>query len=214
MTSQLTLYNGALRIIKERKLASLSEDREAKRLLDDAYVDGRTEGAVKFCLEQGQWAHARRTAQIDYDPNYTADFGYRYAFGIPDDFVKPVSICTDPYLEIPLLHYTDETNFWYADLQTIYVCYVSNGVTYGGDMSRWPQSFVDLVESRLALEVAPNLTNGDRMIQWAQAAYDKALIEARSANAMRQPTRFLPPGSWVAARFGHGLSRRSRWEGG
>jgi hypothetical protein len=210
MTDQLSLYNGACRILKERRLASLSENREVRRLLDDAWVDGRTEGAVRFCLEQGQWAHGRRATQIDYDPDVATDFGFQYAFGIPEDFVRPVALCSDPYFEIPLLRYVDEAGYWYCDLQTIYVVYVSDGLTFGGDVSRWPQSFIELVQARLALEVAPNLTNSDRAIQWAEKAYKDALTEARSANAVRQPTRFMPPGSWSLSRHGSG-SDRSFW---
>lgn len=213
MTDQLSLYNGALRILKERKLASLTENREARRLLDDAWVDGRTEGAVRFCLEQGQWAHARRAVQIDFNPDVSTDFGFQYAFEIPEDFVRPVSLCTDPYFTQPLLNYVDEADHWYAELQTIYVVYVSDGLQFGGDMSRWPQSFVELVQSRLATEIAPNLTNGDKAIQWANFAYDKALKEARSANAVRQPTRFMPPGRWTLSRTMGVGSRRSRWDG-
>ena len=213
MTDKLSLFNGALRIVKERKLASLTENREPRRLLDDAYGDGATDGAVRFCLEQGQWSFGRRAVQIDYNPDITPDFGYRYAFEIPSDMVKLVSLCSDAYYEIPLLRYVDEGDYWYCELQTIYAIFVSNGPTFGTDMSRWPQSFVDLVQARLALEIAPCLTNGDRAMQWAEAAYKTALREARSANAMRQPTKFLPPGSWTSSRTGRISSRNSRWDG-
>ena len=213
MTDQLSLYNGALRLLKERRLSSLSEARECRRLLDDAWGDGRTYGSVAYCLQDGQWVFARRTVQIDFSPSITPTFGYRYAFDHPSDMVKPVAICSDQYLTQPLLHYQDEGSYWYCDLQTIYVSYISNGVTFGGDMSRWGEKFVKLVEAHLAMEIAPNLTNSDGAIRLAEAAYLKAIKAARSDDAMRQPTRFLPPGSWVSARGGGGR-RRSLWNGG
>lgn len=214
MTDQLSLYNGALRLLKERKLASLTEGRESRRLLDDAWGDGRTYGSVAYCLQDGQWAHARRTVQIDYSPSISPSFGYSYAFDHPTDMVKPVAICSDERMQQPLLQYQDEGSYWYCDLQTIYVTYISNGATFGGDMSRWSEKFVKLVEAHLATEIAPNLTNSDGAIKLADIAYSRAVRAARSDDAMRQPTRFMPPGSWSTARRGGSYHRRSLWNGG
>ena len=214
MTTQLGLYNGALRILKERKLASLSENCEARRLLDDVWEDGPTgDGAVKYCLEVGQWTFATRTVQADYSPSVEPDFGYRYAFDQPDDLVDVCGIWQDEGLHTPLTRYTDEARFWYCDLQTIYVSYVSNGEDYGGDMSLWPETFKKLVEAYLAKEIAPNLTQGNDRIAIADRAFKNALLEARSGDAMRKPTKFLPTGSWVASREGRWGSRDSRWDG-
>lgn len=213
MTNQLSLYNGALRILKSRRLASLTEVREPRLLLDEAWGDGSTHGAVRYCLEGGQWVFARRSVKIDYSPSIDPGFGYRYAFDHPDDYIKPVAICADEYFSQPLLQYIDEGDYWYCALQTIYVTYISNGSTFGLDMSRWPETFVKLVEARLARDIAPNLTNGDRMIDWAEHSYTMALREAASHDAMKQPTRFMPAGKWARSRSG-GARRGSLWSGG
>lgn len=212
MTDQLSLYNGALRVLKERRLASLSENREPRRLLDDAWADGLSGGVVRRCLQLGQWTFGRRTVMIDYSPSITPDFGHRHAFDHPDDMIMPVSICCDEYMTQPLLHYVDEGDYWYCDLQTIFVTYISSGATFAGDMSRWPETFVKVVEAALAEEIAPNLTNSDSAIKWAYAASERAMREAKSSDAMRQPTRFMPPGSWTMSRAGNGF-RRSYWNG-
>jgi hypothetical protein len=60
--SRLSIYNGALRECQERKLASLSEDREPRRVLDDVWNDG--DGLLRFVLRQKQWRFARRTVEI------------------------------------------------------------------------------------------------------------------------------------------------------
>jgi hypothetical protein len=213
MTTQLSLYNGALRVLKERKLASLTENREPRRLLDDAWQDGVAGGVVRQCLQMGQWVFARRSVMIDYSPSITPDFGYRYAFDHPEGYIKPVSICSDEFGAAPILRYVDEGDYWYTDLQTIYVTYISSGASFGGDMSRWPETFIKVVEAGLAREIAPNLTNSDNAIKWAEAAYKQAMREARSDDAMRGPTRFPPPGTWTTSRHGTG-SRNSRWSGG
>lgn len=200
MTTKLGLYNGALRLIKERKLASLSENREPRRLLDDAYGDGQTEGSVKLCLELGQWTFATRTVQSDYSPSIEPPFGYQYAFDQPSDMVDVCGIFSDEYCAQPLLHYTDERHFWYCDLQTIYVQYVSNHTSYGADLSLWPESFVKVVEADLAREIAGNLTQGEDKVKLAYQAFNMALRDARSGDAMRKPAKFMPQGGWVTAR--------------
>lgn len=210
MTTKLGLYNGALRLCKERKLASLSENREPRRLLDEAYGDGSTTGAVKACLQMGQWTFAMRTIKLDYSPSVEPDFGYRKAFDQPVDMVRVSAVCSDEYFKYPLLEYADERAFWFADLDTIYVRYVSNDASYGADLSLWPESFVKLVEAYLAQEIVGNLTGADS--QNVARVYKDSKTNALSQDAMNKPTAFTPSGSWSSARRG-GSSNRSRWSG-
>lgn len=205
--TKLGLYNGALRIIKERKLASLTEGRESRRLLDDAYGDGSTNGAVRYCLEMGQWTFATRSVQIDYSPSVTPSFGHRYAFDRPSDLVRVCAVCQDEYFKVPLLEYVDERNYWYASQQTIYVKYVSNGASYGADLSLWPESFVKTVEAYLAKEIVSSLTQDDKILQRAYSIWDAEEKKAKSIDAMNKPTSFPPQGAWVSSR--HGRSNRS-----
>jgi hypothetical protein len=209
--TKLSLYNGALRILQERRLASLTEEREPRRLLDDAYGDGSTNGAVRYCLEAGQWTFATRMVLIDYSPSVTTPFGYTYAFEQPVDLVRVTGIFEDEYGRVPLTRYADERRYWYSDLPSIYVGYVSNHASYGADLSLWPGVFAKLVEAYLAKEIAGSLTQGDSKIALAERAWEQARREARSFDAMAKPTAFFPAGSWVTAR--HGSSRQSRWDG-
>jgi hypothetical protein len=202
--TKFSLFNGALRLCKQRKLSSLTEDCKARRLLDDAWGDGSTTGVVKLCLEYGQWTFATRTQRLDYSPSVEPPFGYRRAFNQPDDMVDVIAVCRDEYLRDPLLGYADERHFWYADLDTIYVSYVSSHTSFGGDLSLWPESFCKLVEATLADEICGDLTGADS--ERVAKALKDAELRARSGDAMRKPTRFLPEGSWNASRR-YGTSR-------
>jgi hypothetical protein len=208
MTSQIQLYNGALRLCKERRLTALTDSSEPRKLLDDAWDDGSTGGAVKHCLQLGQWTFAMRTGMIDYTPSVTPGFGYRYAFSQPSDMVRVSAICSDEYFNSPLTEYADERQYWYSDLQTIYVRWVSNGSGYGADLSLWPESFVKLVESYLALEIVANLTQGEDRVMIVEKAFNKALKSAKSLDAMNKPTMFLPEGSWSRSRRGNNNATR------
>lgn len=195
-TSKLTLYNGALRLCGERKLLTLSEDRAPRRYLDDAWDDG----AVIACLEEGFWNFATRSVRIDASTSVEPDFGYQYAFDKPSDYVRTAAVCTDEFFKCPLLEYSDEVTYWFADNDTIYVQYISSDTSYGFNYAAWPQTFVKFVEAYLADQIKGNIgCNGERE-QKIEKTLKTARINARSKDAMNQPQRTSPRGSWVAAR--------------
>lgn len=202
-TSQLTLYNAALRLVEEPKLLNLTEDREARYLLDDIWDNG----AVQYCLEAGQWFFARRTVQIDYDPELQPAFGYKCAFGKPTDWVRQMGMWTDPYQNQPLTRALDEAGFWYADPQTIYVAYVSNDPQWGLNMALWPETFADFVAHYIAKK-AKKLHSDEAMTEMLAGKdgdggwYKKAKMIALATAAMNENTKFFPPGSWRRARWG------------
>jgi len=204
-TSKLKLYNAALRMCGERRLASLTEDREPRRLLDDAW----DENIEDECLEAGQWKFAMRTVKIDYDTSISPDFGLRRAFEKPSDWVVTSALCSDEYFDQPLLQYVDEAGYWYADIDEIYVRYVSNDSGYGGDLSLWTNRFARYVASRLAGLIILKLTSDDDKQMSVIKLEDKYLSEAKSVDAMAEPTKFPPEGGWNMARR-RGSSRRDR----
>lgn len=198
-TSQLSLYNGALLALKERKLSSLVENNEARRTLDQVW-----DGAVKYCLEAGLWNFAVRTAKFTYDPSFVPAFGYKYKFVKPTDFVRLNALCHDEFFNTPLNAYTDEAGAWYADVDTLYVSYVSDAANYGNNMAGWPESFVNFVELYLADQAGGRITGKEGTVEKLLKAAEK---EARAKDAMNEPTKFMPQGRWTQARAGGNIRR-------
>lgn len=201
-TSKLSLYNGALRLLKERPLASLSENREPRRILDSAW-DG---GAIDYCLEAAQWKFAKRTAMIDASPSITPAFGFEFGFDLPADHLRTVGVWSDEFLTSPHRGYREEAGFWYGSLETMFVSYVSNDVQWGMDLTLWPQGFVKFVEAHLASELVGPLAETYAGIIKLR---DKLLLEAKSDDAMADPTMFPPVSAWVQARRGGRFSREN-----
>lgn len=202
MTTKLTLYNGALLVCEERPLSSVTEATEPRRLLD-AVWDG---GAVDYALEQGLWNFAMRAAQLDYESSLEPAFGFQYGFSLPDDWVQPAAVCSDEYFNEPLTRYVPEGEYLFADVPTIYVRYVSNDAAYGADFSRWPQTFVEYFQHYLASKIVGKLTSNRALkdalttpIRRANLVQQK-LTDAKSKDALAQPTQFLPEGSWSRSR--------------
>lgn len=196
MTTQLDLYNGALLVCKERFLASLTEVREPRHLLDHVWSNG----GVNACLERGQWFFAMRTIQIDYDPSIEPPFGYNRAFEKPDDWVLTSSLCTDEFFREPLTRYFDEAGYWYSDLDTVYVRYVSNDPLYGLNLNKWPESFREYVEAHFARKIVGKLSTSDMTEEKVEKIEAARLVTAKSRAAMAEPTAFPAQGSWSRAR--------------
>ena len=102
MTDRLSIYNLAMLNMGERPLASLTEDREPRRIMDQIW----NTGGVQTCLEEGQWFFAMRTSQIDYDTDVQPPFGYNRAFSKPDDWLLTCGVCSDEFFRVPLLRYS------------------------------------------------------------------------------------------------------------
>jgi hypothetical protein len=193
---KLSLYNDALTLCGERMLADLTEQRESRRLLDAAWAFG----AVDFCLETGQWNFAVNSIQLDYSPSIEPTWGYRRAFDKPADYIRTMAVCTDEYFRNPLLRYVDEASFWFSDLDTMYIRYVSNLPEYGMNLGKWPGSFSEMVSSYLAMQVVTKLTQDTSKWKIVQEYYKDVRKEAKSNDAMNEPTKFAPKGSWIRAR--------------
>ncbi len=194
MTSKLTIYNGALEILGERALSSLSENREPRRRLDGIW----DRGGVNTCLQFSQWNFAINSAQFDYDTNITPTFGYRYVFGKPSDFVRTAGVCTDEYFRCPLIHYMDDNGYWRADHQVLYIRYVSNHVNYGLDYAKWPFNFTRMVEAWFATQISSIAS--DEKVAKAQKEFDTMLMKSKATDSMETATKFPPRGSWTRAR--------------
>jgi hypothetical protein len=208
MATKIQLYNGALRILGERKLASLTEASEARRLLDDVY----DEGAVRACLESGMWNFAIRSVEAAYTPSVAPDFGFSRAFDKPTDWVRTIALCSDDRFRSPLdaTQYSDEAGYWFSDHDTLYIRYVSDDSSYGGDLAGWPMSFTKFVQAHLAFEIAPKLTPAATALSNVAQIRAKALHDARNKDALNEGAQVPVTNSWVRSRMGRSMRRYDR----
>jgi len=201
--NKLSIYNGALLFLGERQLAALTDNVEARRLLDGVW----DRGGIDTVLEHGQWNFAMRSAKYEYSPGITPSFGHSRAFEKPSDLVRVCAVCSDEFFTTPLLLYSDEAGFWFADLDEIYVKIVSNDGSYGTDYSLWPPSFTRYVEAWFGCQIIWKLTQSVSQEKAKKDECKKLKTAARSQDAFNDPTRFEPPGRFRLARSS-GYGRR------
>ena len=206
MASKLSVYNGALLVLGERKLAALTESRASRRRLDTVW-DGDT--GVQYCLGQGLWNFAMRTSSFTFSPSIEPDFGYTYAFTKPDDWVRTARMSDDERF-CNLLDFDDEQALWFADQDTIYTKYVSKNDEYGFDLSLWTPAFTEYVEHHFAAKICKATTGSDDETERVTALAEKKLRWARSQDAMNEGPKEPPRGSWSRARRGGGGSTNDR----
>lgn len=201
-TIKLEIYNAALGHLGSRELASLTENREPRRVMDRLW--GTDNEVVKYALSRGEWNFALRTMLVDYNPSIEPGFGFARAFDKPDDCVRLAGMSADPYLRQPLSNnqYVDEASFWFADLDVLYVRYVSSDDDFGMDASKWSVSFKKFIGLHMAHEACERLTNSVAKKDRLQRDAMLMLKEARSSDAMQEGHKLLPHGSWSRARRG------------
>ena len=184
MATLLGTYNGALRILKESRLASTSDDVTARYLLDDAI-----DGVIAHALELGQWNFASRSATIA--GSVSANRGYAYRVAKPADLVRPITISASSSYYPPLEDYDEDATYWYTNATSLYVTYVSDNASYGGDKTKWPETFSRVIEASLALEIAPSLSKSDELTKRAEGIFDDALRQSRAKDAINRTVRVV-----------------------
>jgi hypothetical protein len=203
--SKLSIYQGACQICGDRKVVSLTENRSIRKELDLVFDrDG-----ILTCLQAGLWNFATRSVQLDYSPSVEPAMGFQYAFNQPEDFLRTVGMFQDEFFNVPLLRYQTDSNYWFSDLQTLYLRYVSDDVDFGMDYSKWPENFTRYVEHYFAFSICDRVTASQSKKDDIGKDLQRWKKMAASTDAMEEPTRFLPPGSWTTARRGT-TSRRDR----
>jgi hypothetical protein len=197
--TQLSIYNKALRHLEERKLSSLSEPREPRRYLDDEYPD-----AVLFVLSDGFWKAAMRNDKIDASTTQGPNFGYKFAFPKPGDWVRTYQVADNEGFNPLLRRYDDSNNVWYADISPIYVKFVSNDPNFGLNMALWTPGMVEYLSAYLAWLCAPRLKQSGDKVDRLEKLVKRKRADALAKDAMDLPPGQPPFGTWIQSRAPRG----------
>lgn len=200
MADKLSLFNEALGHLCERRIATLSENREPKRALDDYWAR-----VVGHCLGRHFWKTAKRAVSIDASLVVTPQFGWQFAFLIPPDWIRTYQVSSDETFTPPLWDYAEEAGYLYANFSPIFLSYISNDPTYGMNLGRWSDFFADYVALRLATQACKRITGSSKLLEGRDglnALEKQARLRAASVDAMNDPPGQMPTGTWARSRRG------------
>jgi len=198
MATKLEVYNEAALILKLRPVDSLSENTPVRVTFDQAWAP-----VLRYMLGLANWHFAKRALAIQAETSITPSYGYSAYFAKPDDFARLIGISASAYGVPTLENYSEEGAYWAANLQTLYIEYVSNGVTYGGDLGRWTPHFTTAVAHEIASRTGGKLTKLSGQ-EWQAMKKDSkdALHKAKSLEAYAQPAQPYQMGQLVRSRLG------------
>lgn len=197
--SQLQVYNDALGHLEERKLASLTENREPRRLLDDEWGP-----AVATLLEEGYWKHALRTVKAEPDSAQAPNFGRSYSYTKPVDWVRTYQLSPDDRFLVLDRNFIDGNGVWVSDLPYFYVRYISNDANFGWNLSLWRPAFTNYLGAYLAWKITPRIKQAADKLDQMEKKMHKLKRHAIAIDAMDAPVGHPPYGTWITSRTPRG----------
>lgn len=189
--TQTDVANMALTLLTEATIESLDEDVRAARLLNTHW-----DTVVESELTLNAWGFAAIFPD-DIDATDTGQDGvFQYLYEVPDDFLRPVWLTRDGKPDGVPINWT----LWGDGIRSDFsgplkMPYIGNVI----DPAEWGALFTRAVAAALAIPIAHPLTGKVNMIQVAQAAYDRAIADARRVNAIMKIGR-QPETSWAVQR--------------
>lgn len=196
MADKLAIFRGALRLLGPgARLSSLTEVNPARTALDDAW-----EPAVNFLLAKGLWNFAMRSVVAETS-DLSTEFGFTYVFEKPDDWVRTASISDRADNSEGFEKYDDRTGYWLADVDTLYIKYVSDDDGYGWDVSAWRQPFAKALEAYLAFECGLPISSDKGNRNDLYTLFKTRLKDAKSLDAVDERVQRMPPGRLVRSRL-------------
>lgn len=201
MPSKLGLYNDALRAIGDLRLSSLTEDTEARYVLDDAWDD-----AVEFMFSEGLWNFATKTQVITADPGQPPIPGFSFTFDKPLNWVRTITISANSLFTEEAM-YRDEGDRIYSNWEELYIRFISKEKAVDDQIPNWPPTFAKAVAAYLAMECAERLSGSGSKAEALMAQYKDILASAKNKDALDQSKMIFKPGAWLRSMRGSSVPR-------
>jgi len=193
----LRIYNDALMILGQLKITNVNDDSHRRSILDTS-VDSEL---VSTILEDIGWHWAITSRRLNNDPSLEPEWGYRYAFRLPDNLHRFDGVWYDEYMKVPVREYMDEDGILFCSDQEIFIQYVDS--RFITDPESWTASFRRFVASKMAYDVCNdvslNLSNIQK--QHVMSVYDKREREIKAIDAQQSPPLILTQGNCLRSRY-------------
>lgn len=196
MATPTDICNIALRRIGSERITDLVRDTSTSaEVARDLYDEARRD-----LLNRHNWNFAIKRAQLTASATDPA-FGWDYAYILPDDFVRLVSVHPhdddDAGVEYRLEFQASDDRVLLCNSNQVYIRYVFDCE----DVNVMSAAFRDTFAMRLARDFAGALAKSASMIEVIGREYLRSLSHAKSIDAVEDFPEKMAEGSWVTARY-------------
>jgi hypothetical protein len=205
MVAKLELYNMVLGHLGPSRLTGLNDNRPDRREIDAVW-----DGVIGGMLERGLWFFALRTQMITPDTDVEPQFGFTYAYRMPDDYrrLRLISIDEAQRLEDP--DYRREGAYIFSNQATLYVTFCSDNVNYGFNLGRWTRLFSEATAAEMAFQCGLPIMKDRGTKNDLFVLKKRMLDDALRLDAVDERVKGKPTSSWVNSRFGLGSRGQMR----
>ena len=96
--------------------------------------------------------------------------------------------------------FADEAGYWCADIDTLFIRFVSDGENFGGNLGTWTESFARYFEAYLASRIVWKLTRDKGTVESIDKELKKRFKGASAKDAQDSGTSVPPESNWNRAR--------------
>lgn len=194
-TSQTALVNYAARLVAASRITALTDGTKNANVAQDIYAI-----CLDDLLASHNWNFATRRAKLARSSS-TPTFGYDYAYVLPSDWLKTVSVHDNDNGDGTVDAKEEEVagqGVICASVEDLYLVYVGT-VT---DVNRMPAKFRMAFVTALARDIAIAIADSNAIRDYFDGRARKALLAAQSVDAQGSAPEKRPAGSWVTSRGG------------
>lgn len=195
MANATDLVNISLRRIGSQKLTSLESDSSKEAVVARDFYDE----ARKDCLNLHTWNFAIKRAQLTVSATEPT-FGWDYAFPLPEDFIRMVSVHPhdDDEANIPyrLEFQSGDDRVLVTNSNQIFIRYVFDLQ----DVNVMSAAFRDVLCFRLARDFASALAKTAALADMTDNAFRRKIAQAKAIDGVEDFSERMAEGSWVKER--------------
>lgn len=199
MASLVQVANRALSKIGAARIISLTDDNKQARSVLSCIYD-----IIDDELRAHRWQFSLKRTAVAALSDAPA-YGYQYQYAMPPDFLR-IDMVNDEYPAAVMDNYIGaEYLDWILEGGVILTNFASplkiRYVASMQDPSTWDSNFREAIASRIAMEIAEELTQSNEKKQFAQSDYRRALSQAIRTGAIERPPVMPPDDQWVVSRL-------------
>ena len=204
------ICNLSLDFLKQAPLASIQTPVTTTELIFSRWYDIERQSA----LRSHPWKFATKRTLLTPDPLTTPPFGYLYAYNLPNDFIRMISI-GDDYLRDNRMDHVVENGQILApsgssgqfpntqgqdptDTQTLYLKYVYDIIA----VSSFDSLFIKYLALQLAMSLSTKFAISAALGKNIESMFEDVQTKARSANGQDSPIQRIQQSRILTKRRG------------